>query len=79
MIEKQWLSELFCQNVHYIPQYRVGDNIKIYKNSLQSNVISEGHGRRVYAVIEAWTSLGLNLGPPDYETNRMIVRDILLL
>lgn len=26
-----------------------------------------------------WTSQGLNLGPPDYETNRMIVRDIPLL
>jgi len=26
-----------------------------------------------------WTSQGLNLGPPDYETNRMIVRDISLL
>ena len=26
-----------------------------------------------------WTSLGLNQGPPDYETNRMIVRDIPLL
>ncbi len=25
-----------------------------------------------------WTSYGLNLGPPDYETDRMIVRDILL-
>ena len=26
-----------------------------------------------------WTSLGLNQGPPDYETNRMIVCDISLL
>ena len=26
-----------------------------------------------------WTSLGLNQGPPDYETNRMIVCDIPLL
>ena len=26
-----------------------------------------------------WTSLGLNLGLPDYEANRMIVRDISLL
>ena len=24
--------------------------------------------RRVYAVIEVWTSLGLNQGPPDYES-----------
>ena len=24
-----------------------------------------------------WTSLGLNQGPPDYETNRMIFHDIL--
>ena len=29
------------------------------------------------AVIEAWTSLGLNQGPPDYESERMIFYDFL--
>ena len=33
----------------------------------------------VNACFILWTSLGLNQGPPDYENDKMIVRDILLL
>ena len=35
--------------------------------------------KSVSAWLLKWTSLGLNQGPPDYETNRMIVCDISLL
>lgn len=39
----------------------------------------KGSQRIANCLFSMWTSQGLNLGPPDYETNRMIVRDISLL
>ena len=55
------------------------DSNSLFTHCLRSNKKTAAYAEAKVAVIEAWTSLGLNQGPPDYETNRMIVRDIPLL
>ena len=54
------------------------DNRKTFIDKLKTfNIYNEESSYDFRNCFYLWTSQGLNLGPPDYETNIMIFRDSL--